>query len=154
MNTKASQPVATPAHKTPITVRGAKVLIKGNGVTPEPADRLAVKAIVDAPKSNRAHNTPDRQALAMFIVAMFRLATGEWCAPKLEARRVYAGPSFIVDASTMVGARPGDDTWNDQSFVVSALKTGAGLADVSHLNIGMVRIDGHKFKVCPQYAKQ
>jgi hypothetical protein len=154
MKKVSSQPVPTPVHKTPITVRGAKVLIKSNGVTPEPVDRLAVKAAVLAPKSNRAHNTPDRQALAMFIVAMFRLATGAWSDRSLQARSEYDGPSFVVDASTMVGARPGDDTWNDQAFLVSALKTGAGLADVSHLNIGLVRIDGHKFKVCPQYAKE
>jgi len=150
MKKVSSQPVLTPASNEVITIKGAKVLIESNGITVTTADRKVVKAVVDAPTSNRAHNTPDRQALAMFIVAMFRVATGAWSEPTKGARRAYDGPSFFVDVATMVGARPGDEDWNDQAFLVSAMKLGAGLAGVSHLNIGLLRDDGHRFKVCPQ----
>lgn len=150
----------------PITIKDAKVRILSTGVTPV-KDHLKVVAVAVAnPTSNRLHATPDRQAIALYMVAMVAtMAKAAWCSPVLADRREWSGPSFIVDASSMVGAPlVGDDgkdsigkLWNDQAFIVSALRWSAGVAGIHPLNIGMVRLDDcpnrHHFKVMLQYIK-
>jgi hypothetical protein len=143
-----------------ITIKSARVAITSDGVNVIVADRDAVHNAVRECKSNRLHATPDRQALAMFVVAMFRImANYELATPSLQGRREWAGPAFIVDAGTMEGATPGlpAHEWNDQAFLVSALKWCAGVAGVHHLNIGLVRLPDmpsrHYFRVVPQELK-
>lgn len=148
----------------PITIKDSKVLISAAGVTPVKNDMSVIREAVLSPASNRLHATPDRQALALYMVALVRtMANSIGCQVKLQARRDWNGPHFIVDASTLAGAPLVNDqgkdesgkVWNDQAFLTSALRWAEGLAPLAvDQEIGMVRLDDrshrHFFKVLIQ----
>jgi hypothetical protein len=138
----------------PITIKGAKVLIDSRGVTPVLADRDAVHAALSAPgRSNRLIASADRQSIAMYVVALFRVAA-TLCGRSLADKRswVEAGqPHFIVDAASMKPEMVGVEGWNDQAFVASALKWGAGIAGVKDTQVSLARTEkgAYTFWVVP-----
>ena len=160
----------------PITIKGAKVRIDSRGVTPVLADRDAVHAAMAAPgRSNRLLATADRQSIAMYVVALFRVAA-TLCGRSLDDKRewVKAGlPHFMVDAWSMhpevqrlvalhgtdidprTGMRWDINPWNDQAFVASALKWGAGIAGVQDTQVSVARTAKgvHTFYVVPTELK-
>ena len=141
-----------------LTIKGAKVAITAKGVAPIMGDRDAVHAAVLAPASNRTKGDADRQALAMFLIALFRTVAGTVCEPTLAGRREWVakgGAHFVVDAGTMLPDMVGDEGWNDQAFLFSAIKWGAGIGGINPLQVGMVRITkgDHKFYIVPQGVK-
>jgi hypothetical protein len=174
MNTKASQPVHTPASKDLITIKSAKVLITGKGVEVKMPDRDAVHAAILNPSSNNLKATADKQALAMWVVAMFRIATETgFFAPRiLSERRSWWGPMFTVDIST-VDAAPAPvlnqfgrieiPKWNDQSYLASACRWGAHISGIDPSCVGLSRVglasakaEGPKsfiWQVVPQQAQ-
>lgn len=134
-----------------LTIKGARVLITGRGVTPTKADRDAVHAAVEAPASNAVKGSPDRQALAMYLLALVALVAngGAELAPRSNAaKKGWGGPHFIVDTRTMEG-RPEVVTadWNSQAFLKSAVKWGAGIAGVDHLQVGFCKKGPHTYGV-------
>jgi hypothetical protein len=142
----------------PITIKGAKVRIDSRGVTPVLADRDAVHAAMAAPgRSNRLLATADRQSIAMYVVALFRVAA-TLCGRSLDDKRewVKAGhPHFIVDAASMNPDMVGVEGWNDQAFVASALKWGAGIAGVQDTQVSVARTakGAYTFYVVPTELK-
>lgn len=141
-----------------LTIKGAKVAVTAKGVVPIMGDRDAVHAAVLAPGSNRTKGDADRQALAMFTIALFRTVAGAVCEPTLGARRQWVAqgkPHFVVDAGTMLPEMVGDEAWNDQAFLFSAIKWGAGIGGLNPLQVGLLRVEKntHRFYVVPQGLK-
>lgn len=134
-----------------LTIKGARLLITGRGVTPTKAHRDAVHAAVEAPASNAVKGSADRQALAMYLLALIAAVAegGAGLAPRsVAAKKVWDGPHFVVDARTMVGApTPAAAGWNSQAFLKSAVKWGAGIAGIDHLQIGFCKKGPHTWGV-------
>ena len=134
-----------------LTIKGARVLITSRGVEPTKAHRDAVHAAVQAPVCNAVKGTADRQALAMYLLALIALiAEGRAeLAPRGKAAKVkWEGPHFVVNAATMEGApSPAPVDWNSQSYLKSAIKWAAGIAGVDHLQVGFCKKDPHTYGV-------
>ena len=133
-----------------LTIKGARVLITSRGVDPTRFHRDAVHAAVNAPASNAVKGTPDRQALAMYLIALIALIAKEGgLAPRSKAAKVkWEGPHFVVNASTMEGApSPAPEGWNSQSYLKSAIKWAAGIAGVDHLQVGFCNKGPHTYGV-------
>lgn len=143
-----------------LTIKGARVIITGSGVTPVKGDRDAVHAAVLANRSNRFRGTADQQAIAMYVIALFRVLAGA-TADSLAARRdwIAAGrPHIVVDVADLLPENRGmpPREWNDGAYLAAQLRWIAGVAGVTVPEIGRVRVtkDGwkagdHRFYLIP-----